>query len=1260
MLYDSLLLSCGGGIIGETSKSKQYAGSAALAIGIGGTGVAALSELKGKIYQQLHPDNPGEPIPKYDGIQLLAIDSDETDYKKYRGNCRLRDDEFFSISNTRLDELLRAKGQIKDNPLMNWMEIDKINERLSPEGAGGVRQIGRFLLMSKASELDTKIHGKCQTALRARGRDSLDIYIFAGISGGTGSGCFLDVCYIVRKIIKRNGWNAKIMGYFFLPDVVTNKPEVSSKPASVAYNNSNGYAAMKELDYLMSLKSANDRFVQNYGGTLQVNTQEAPVDMCHLISAVKADGSMVPNGFSYGINVASDYVMAYLADVDLEGQGDESGMTMRGHLSNVNRGVDTLSKSYGANLSYHVLGACNAEIPMSQINTYLAAGFYAKFMKAIAGETISVTKSSVTDLAKVLKLGANDVLKSVIAGSPALKIPPIDRKILSNSAKPAKGYLNEGWAHVGNDWLDKCSGKMTANANGLTQKLDNFDYNKANEESLLGRLFRKLWEFSVDPQFGPYYAAQLLHNGSYDLISELDGVIKTTVERIATNEMYFEDAKKYLEQCKDDFFKSSSKKNYESYANAVMQYFATQNAVIQQKRTAEVLRQYKKLVQDLYITYFKPLQDMLDNLKESFRENQIFLTLNKGDEASASTYTWQILTLEDIKFRLDEAIENLTAKELVNDFVANLLKNSDSWINSDSDKISLLIRRLMLEQFKKETDRSLQNYLFDKYPGTQGDVVRLAESVKEDILDRVHRSAIPMFWCDPTFKISSPDNSFANSSISVPADASAVCSAADNFKECNKEYVVRKTGIGDRIFALRLYSGIPLYAYQGITLLKSYYDSAEETAAGVGNHLYAFTKRGEDGSGMKDWLHFLPTPMPYSKVRNDNPSLIPKGEDLLELYEQGEAHHIIAQDESQSFAIMKSPAVEVENYSLADFMEDNRFNKGAYDRALARLQGLLDGLHKVENCETISLKNDGKKELGDAVVQRVRRDYFIHYPILQQVVREEIAKRERVQSSIDSLKAVLAEHDVYERELSSFCNLIFFKHLICENSMEQEDYNKIAVIYCTYIDKYQDERRFEFSAKKDSMKFGKTYPLYQAFLTYRGLDSRKTPRLELDKAVNERVSRAIKLEDLCVAYDLEQLWTAHAIDQLTEELVSESEEDKAAILRFYTGLRRNITTMKDDTPVWLNAQTRAELTDKRPETKEVTATAAVAAPPAPDAYWHVWDPQTQKTLVVYAQYGSRIAYDATTGSWINVHAGMMVWNGQAWAPLKTDSFFAEN
>ena len=62
MTYDSLLLNCGGGVISTSQKSKQF-GGAALCIGIGGTGVSALAELKRKVYQQLEPDDPNDAVP---------------------------------------------------------------------------------------------------------------------------------------------------------------------------------------------------------------------------------------------------------------------------------------------------------------------------------------------------------------------------------------------------------------------------------------------------------------------------------------------------------------------------------------------------------------------------------------------------------------------------------------------------------------------------------------------------------------------------------------------------------------------------------------------------------------------------------------------------------------------------------------------------------------------------------------------------------------------------------------------------------------------------------------------------------------------------------------------------------------------------------------------------------------------------------------------------------------------------------------------
>ena len=73
---------------------------------------------------------------------------------------------------------------------MSWMDIDNMSCLNCVNGAGGVRQAGRYLLILKADELKTRIQDACISAMEAVQNRSLTVYIFAGISGGTGSGCF--------------------------------------------------------------------------------------------------------------------------------------------------------------------------------------------------------------------------------------------------------------------------------------------------------------------------------------------------------------------------------------------------------------------------------------------------------------------------------------------------------------------------------------------------------------------------------------------------------------------------------------------------------------------------------------------------------------------------------------------------------------------------------------------------------------------------------------------------------------------------------------------------------------------------------------------------------------------------------------------------------------------------------------------------------------------------------------------------------------
>ena len=1281
MTYESLLLNCGGGIISDTLKSAQYDGAAALCIGIGGTGIAALSDLKGKIYQQLIPDNPGEPIPRYDAIQLLGIDADDTDYKRYHGNCRLSEDEFVSIKKDNLGALLgdaKGKNLIRTDPRLNWMEIDRITTLLSPAGAGGIRQMGRYMLLERASQVAKAIERKAALALEKRGSTELDVYIFAGISGGTGSGCFLDTCYLARKVIQIQGWNAKLMGFFFLPDVVTSKKEVAAIDGAVAYNNSNGYAAMKELDYLMDLPGANDWFEQNYGADYQVRTQEPPVEMCHLISAQQADGKLVPNGFGYGINVASDYAMSYLADVDTSGNdNDESGLTMRGHLANVVRGVQAIPRRFGANLSYHVLGASNAEIPMNQINTYLAVGFFKKFRGAAYKEKKVITMDIVQRFMEDNRFTVRDVHNDVIRNSPTLELVNIDRRVLASEPCCAKNELPRTWADAGNDWHTECEGMRTRNALALNRELESYSLLDVNDQSLIGRLFRKLWELTVDPAYGPYYAAALLDNNGQDLQAALAGAIAEANEKADVQAFHIPHREEYKVVCNQELIdKRGSRRSYADFKGSAEDLLITINTRNECSATARVLGEFLIQVKALSESFFRPLVAMLENLKETFEANATYLQTPEAKAPNA--YTWQILNLDDVKGRLDDAIKALDPQIMVRAFSTYLLENSGSWVNNKSEQVAKMIRDYILKLFSEQTNRSLESYLYELYDAKN--VSDLMEGVKEKILKKVDRSAVPMFWCDPTYDITNPTVTFSCNRLSVPKASSAICSAADEFKKNIKSnYGVRKTGLSDRIFALRFISGIPLFAYHGITLLKDAYDAAANTSSGVGSHLYAYTGRGKDGSGYKDWRNFLPTPMPYSKVKNvEGNNMVPEGAALVKLYEEAENRQVVdvmpgadgvVSDTANAteYAIFVTPERVRKDYTLNDFLdEQGKFNQPTYDKILRDLDTASKNLHNLAgnpSCKTISLKNDGDAKICEDV-RDVRMDYFIHYPMLQKAVRDEIRKDQDLKDEIQQIQTIRADYEAYTKDLENFSRLLFYRMIDCTDESGNTDFDKIGFVSCELEDRYGDRSSYYLCDR--SMPFSR-YPLYQAFRSYRFLadpSQENTENLNLDhfersdlkkmrKSLDEKQAdyhngRRVA-DDYLVPAVLEQVWSSDALRELRYvTLRNEQEAVQQDVYRFYNELRNIVNDVKRRTNDWPRNKRLGELMAMlRGENVE-------GDPPKPPVTF-AWVYDGSRMLEVHLTLSRNQAFHRDTNSWVPLHSGMLINVNNAWVPIQLDA-----
>ena len=370
-IIHSLNLNEGGGITPARNFFKPEDGGHII-IGIGGTGIDALKSLKRKVYTFLEPSDPFTPVPRYDSIRFLALDTDEFSLGDPQNERDLQESEFVNFSVPRLWKRLDphfpdGRASLKNRPdLNNWMSIDQLPPLLGPSSPRAIRQMGRFMLMERVQDVYGAIMNAVGSLQHVMSHGQpINIHILAGISGGTGSGCFIDVCYLVRSVLESMGiQHSKLFGYFFLPDVVISKCSVRGDFVRECTNRGNGYAALKELDYLMDLPAADDWFDQCYQNGLTIHTQRSPVDLCYLVSAADVNGNISHNAYTYCINVASDYIMACL--------------TGQGFQANIFAAMSLVPRTSGANHCYTILGAANAEVPFSQIATYLAQGYYKK------------------------------------------------------------------------------------------------------------------------------------------------------------------------------------------------------------------------------------------------------------------------------------------------------------------------------------------------------------------------------------------------------------------------------------------------------------------------------------------------------------------------------------------------------------------------------------------------------------------------------------------------------------------------------------------------------------------------------------------------------------------------------------------------------------------------------------------------------------------------------------------------------------------
>ena len=822
-MYDQLLLRTGGGIVDRMQQAEQD-GAATICIGLGGTGVDCLRSLKRAMYNRIKPDDPEAAIPTYSHIRFIAVDSDMKDMKRAitRNGQALPgeidyDKEFFDISYPdKISVLFSIRKQVfaQDPAYREWLQFNHIEAGAADDGAGGIRQLGRFLFMQKSVEFVSRVNEAIRQARAGLAAPKTYIHIFSGMSGGTGAGAFLDTCYLVRHVLKTNAIDASIAGYFFLPDVNLSKPEVPDVVRK--YIMKNGYASMQELNYCMNFEKNGDCWRQVYPGVGEIRTTKPPVDLCYLISGTD-DNELGSRPYQHAMEVVSDYVTNFLIKTD-------DSQSLAALHANVVRMKNCVPVRPDTVSDYLTLGSSAAVLPFKQVLTYLASKVFEGFA-GVRDPWLPYEQSAVFQ--KTIGFTFDAMLQRLTQGvNMAFPLPDLKAKDVKESGTELLiGPLHDAKAAA--------EGALARNYTALAQPLQSYESvltgTASDVQSVMGLVLNAVREAMADPARGPYYAAGLVQGlGGSDLLTAAEGIRAEAVSR-RDHEQYQIDSHAYrdYEQREREFNTAGFLKlggAYREYANAARQLVVFQTRVKMYQTLVDLMDTVKDQLRLMANSFTTPFAKTVTGLFDTFEVNRAELEAFADRQ---NPYEMPLITMKELMPSLNETVRQMDIPSQAHELLEALLspEGLKCWgaagDKADNSTLSYLVSDYFVHKFSMVSS-ILRN--------------KRAQIVVGELLKELSANAVPAFWAESGYG-NVPAGANGIGYLTVPRPAPDVipvgqCNTGDTTLEVREADVADLVSI---VSIVRVWVGISLEDYAGTS---QYEAAALDGPNAPGTHLY--------------------------------------------------------------------------------------------------------------------------------------------------------------------------------------------------------------------------------------------------------------------------------------------------------------------------------------------------------------------------------------------------------------------------------------
>lgn len=348
-------------------------------VGIGGTGTEVLSRVR-RLVEETYGDLKNFPI-----ISFLIVDTDR-DYKvtnPLAAGTSFKDNEkhWASVSGSQVRDMIT---HMDNYPWIDrWFpkELER-NITALEAGAGQIRACGRFAFFCNYHAIQKKFNQACD---RVKGKETLmqdrygikvsssglNVFITGSISGGTGSGMFIDMGYCIRHWLKGQA-----------SPLITAIVPMPTAFASIDVGDrilANGYAALMELSYFSDHRT---EYVAQYSAGLldEVRNTAAPFDFSYLVGTKNGESEF-----------KLDQIREMIAQnifLDLTSDFAPHKRSIRDNIKSAWAAQDPGGRGYPKN--FMSFGLSTVEIPIAQIRTSLSHRLAKDFLDWWLNESVQL------------------------------------------------------------------------------------------------------------------------------------------------------------------------------------------------------------------------------------------------------------------------------------------------------------------------------------------------------------------------------------------------------------------------------------------------------------------------------------------------------------------------------------------------------------------------------------------------------------------------------------------------------------------------------------------------------------------------------------------------------------------------------------------------------------------------------------------------------------------------------------------------------